>query len=191
MGDAEGEEQSGVRPTLKPVAHGECSQPSRGTDASAGPVPELWLPRHPGFRLLPQLPRTATARQAFRACPDHRDRRSRRARRGHVRRVITGSGCAQAWRDSAEPELISDHGELICHGDPERAGGDSEHVVVRDFLGVSVFARAIGTNERARRDRDLRRDPAARRLATLTDRDPRESDESGRIRSASLDRDGG
>jgi hypothetical protein len=49
------------RPTLKPVAHGVCSQPSRGTGASAGPVPELWLRSNPALGVLPQLSRAFAA----------------------------------------------------------------------------------------------------------------------------------
>jgi hypothetical protein len=50
---------SGLR--LSSLAHAECNQASCGTEASAGPLPELWPCHDAGFRLLLQLPRAPTA----------------------------------------------------------------------------------------------------------------------------------
>ena len=125
MGCEGDEPQGGVWPTLKPVAHGECSQPSRGTDASAGPLPELWQRVHSGFRLLPQLSGTFTAGQADRACSDRRDPGPRRSRRGRVRGVVDGRDRAQTRRESGRRELLPELSEPIAGRRAERGRDDA------------------------------------------------------------------
>jgi hypothetical protein len=61
-------------------------------------VPELWLRRDPGLRLLSELLRASSTPTADRRCPDHRGRRAPRARGGRACRAAATRGCRSVRR---------------------------------------------------------------------------------------------
>jgi hypothetical protein len=195
MGGAGGEEGD-VRPTLKPVAHGECSQPSHGKDASAGPVPELWLRLHPGVGVLPQLPDAVSPRSAHRSRPDRRARGPGRARRRRVRRLVGRKTRPRTDPESGQPEHPSELGDRTVYGHAKCAGGaervavrEDDHALVLDLTHGSVIRIAhtvAGLPSSAvsnlRRDYDF---AASLRLGAFAYRGPRQSDPASPVGHAS------
>jgi hypothetical protein len=156
-------------------------------------VPELWLRLDPGFRLLPQLPRTSTPPQADRPRPDRRTRGTRRARRGCVCRVVNGVGRPSARRDSGQPEPALELSEPVgdrgakcvrIHDDARLAVREHDNALtlgraIRSALDATgVVSQPVGFGLAV---------PA--RVVTVTDGGPRKPDHSDAIRRTSLDGD--
>lgn len=150
MGGAGGEAQGRGRLTLKAVAHGECSQPSHGTEASAGSVPKLWIRGDPRVGVLSQLPRAFARRQADRDPPGPRASRSPRARCRGLRRVIDRVARAQTDWDRGFRELFAAVGQpRLANGHradgPDSAGRDA--VRGRLALGRRVAIRTADADD--------------------------------------------
>jgi hypothetical protein len=153
-------------------------------------VPELWLLLHACFRLLPKLSGTSIRRQTDRGRPAHCSARSRCARGGCIRCFVDRVDRAEAG-PGCKLESIPERGDPLGHPCRERdaSRNDDAASVIARTVGPGI---AIDNGYAACRDRDF--DPfsgvaAAAAAATFADGSGRQPEHSGRLGSASVDRD--